>query len=243
MVVPVARHPVNKNGIVVFDLRFDPAPLLELEADELRERLFTPVADLPDGVERIPLKTVHINKCPVLVPMSTLEPGRARRWQIDVALGEQRCRMLRGNAALAAKVQQVFGGQRFEAVTDPDLSLYGGGFFSDSDRAKMARLRSSTPDQLARLHVGFDDPRIPEMLFRYRGRNYPEWLSDDERARWNGYCRSRLVDPEGGGSITLSDYRLRIAELRQQPGLDPDKQALLGELDAYADTLSSRLGL
>ncbi len=50
-------------------------PLLELDDEQIHQRLFTPTADLPEGVERIPLKTVHLNKCPVLVPTNTLTGG------------------------------------------------------------------------------------------------------------------------------------------------------------------------
>ena len=64
MVVPVARHPVNKNGIIVYDLAQDPEPLLSLSVEQLSERLFTPRRELPEGVERIPLKTIHLNKSP-----------------------------------------------------------------------------------------------------------------------------------------------------------------------------------
>ena len=55
-VLPVARHPVNSNGIVCFDLRQDPEPLLELDVEEVHRRLFTPTQDLPEGLQRIPLK-------------------------------------------------------------------------------------------------------------------------------------------------------------------------------------------
>ena len=50
MVVPVARHPVNSNGIIVFDLAQDPAPLLRLSVAEISRRLFTPSNELPVGV-------------------------------------------------------------------------------------------------------------------------------------------------------------------------------------------------
>jgi len=39
----------------------------------------------------------------------------------------------------------------------------------------------------------FDDKRLPEMLFRYRARNYPETLNEDELAQWMEHCRDRLI--------------------------------------------------
>ena len=47
---------------------------------------FTATEDLPNEVERIPLKTVHVNKCPVLAPISVIQPHDAARLSIDLAL-------------------------------------------------------------------------------------------------------------------------------------------------------------
>ena len=59
-------HPVNRNGVIVYDLRTDPTPLLTLSAEQIRARLYTASADLPEGVERIPLKVLHVNRSPVV---------------------------------------------------------------------------------------------------------------------------------------------------------------------------------
>lgn len=56
VVYPLAQHPNNKNGIIVFDLRYSPDDLITLSADEIIERLYTPRDQLPEGVKRIPLK-------------------------------------------------------------------------------------------------------------------------------------------------------------------------------------------
>jgi exodeoxyribonuclease-1 len=213
MVAPVAAHPSNKNGVIVFDLRYDPRPLLELEAEEIRERLFTPQAELAEGEERIPLKTVHLNRCPVIVPMNTLTEQAAAEWQIDVAAGERHLAMLRQTEGLARKIQAAHAGPEMEASgADPDQNLYGGGFFSDADRRRMDLVRQTAPQELADADFGFQDARLPEMLFRYRARNWPETLTDEERLRWDEFRRERLADPRACG-ITLNDYRERVARL------------------------------
>lgn len=237
MVAPVARHPVNKNGIIVFDLRYDPGPFLDLSLEELHERLFTPAADLPDGVERVPLKTVHLNKSPVVVPMSTLTPAAAERWKIDVAAGERHLETLRCAGAFGEKVRKVHGMRRFEPVSDPDQDLYGG-FFSDRDRKRMDIVRATAPRDLGGLDLVFDDRRLPEMLFRYRARNWPETLTAEERDRWEEFRRARLLEPDGGGSITLAEYRKRIEALRRDPQTPEDKLSLLDELARWGEQIA-----
>src|SRR3546814_11358957 len=39
----------------------------------------------------------------------------------------------------------------------------------------------------------FRDPRYPELLFRYRARNWPETLDADEHMRWQNFRQARLT--------------------------------------------------
>lgn len=230
MVVPVARHPTNPNGVIVYDLASDPEPLIDLDASEIQARLFTPRDRLPDGVERIPLKTIHLNKCPVVVPMNTLTDEAAERWGIDRATGERHLARLDQTAELEEKIRSVHDGRLFEPVTDPDQSLYTGGFFSADDRKRMDRVLTATPESLAELALAFDDGRLPEMLFRYRARNWPGTLSAAERERWQEYRLDRLTDPAGGGSITLAAFRQQLARLMVDPAIDSGRKQVLSEL-------------
>jgi exodeoxyribonuclease-1 len=234
-VLAVARHPVNANGIVCFDLRQDPEPLLELDAEEIHRRLFSRVEDLPDGVARIPLKTVHINRCPILAPMNALTAEAAERWQIDGAVVASHARSLQAASGLAEKVQRVHTLAVFSPEVDPDLMLYYGGFFPDADRREMARLHGLTPRELAEQRFAFEDPRLPEMLFRYRARNWPDTLSEEEREGWDSYRLRRLTDPDGGASIVLDAYRKRLIDLRAESAGNPRQLALLEELAQWAE--------
>lgn len=232
IVLPVCKHPTNTNGIIVYDLSVDPEPLLSLSIEEIQQRLFTATDDLPEGVLRIPLKTVHINKCPVLAPVSVIKPDDAQRLAIDLALCHVNIDKIKAKAGVAEKIAAVFSGHTYsEQASDPDLAIYSGGFFSDSDRQKMAKIRASSPDQLAKSEFSFTDPRLTEMLFRYRARNYPETLSAEEQSRWNEFCKNRLTGHQAGAGITLDAYLTRLQELRSSKSGNAD---IINALDAYA---------
>jgi exodeoxyribonuclease-1 len=241
-VLPVARHPVNTNGVVCCDLRQDPEPLLKLGAEEIHERLFSRAEDLPEGVERIPLKTVHINRCPILAPMKTLTAEAAGRWQIDDAVIARNAKRLKGVAGLGDKVQRVHAMAEFPPETDPDLMLYSGGFFSDADKREMLRLRGLAPEKLASERFVFEDSRLAEMLFRYRARNWPQTLTQAEREDWDTYRLERLSEPSAGASITVDDYRQRLIELRFEAAGAPNRLALLDELEGWAERVTSSPG-
>ena len=238
MVMPLAKHPTNPNGVIVYDLRHDPSPLLSLSAEQIHERLFTPTASLPEGVQRLPLKTVHLNKAPVVVPMNTLTPAAAERWGIDTAEGERHRQQLLAHEGLSEKLEAVHRMTDFEPVSDPDQSLYSGGFFSREDRRRMDEIIASTPADLQRFPLVFDDPRLPEMLFRYRARNWPDSLSTDERVRWEEYRQARLLEPDGGGSITLDDYLETLDRLESDAQLPAEKRALIPSLLAWAEQVA-----
>src|SRR5690606_4771816 len=109
VVIPLARHPVNQNGVIVCDLGVDPDAWLGLDVDELRRRLFTPRAELAEGEERPPLKTVHANKCPVLAPLSVLSEEVQARWGIDLATCRRRLEVIEAAEGLAERLRELHG--------------------------------------------------------------------------------------------------------------------------------------
>jgi exodeoxyribonuclease-1 len=231
LVVALARHPVNQNEVAVVDLSADPGPLLELSAEEIRTRLFTRALDLPEGVERIPLKTVHLNKCPILVPVKAMNPADAERLNID----PDRCQLhlagLKSAVGLAAKLEEAFTRPHSESPgQDPDLMIYSGGFFSNADKNKLARLREMKPEQLALSKPAFDDPRLPEMLFRFRARNYPQTLTGEEQARWEAFRHRSLNEKVPGGGMVVGEYEEQMAKLEAQAEIKPRDREIIGQL-------------
>lgn len=235
-VVPLVAHPRNRNSIICFDLRHDPEPLLTLDADVLRERLYTPATELEDGEGRVGLKEILLNKCPVVVPVNTLTEQAIKEWRIDMAEAEQRRTRLIGDSTLAKKLAAIYNDSGFPPVADPDLSLYDG-FVSDADKRRGEQIRHTPPEQLGALHPLFDDARLTELLFRYRARNWPELLSDAERRRWDEYRRERLKTGEGSG-ISLEEFRARLQALREGPLNERDT----GILEALA-TWPAQIGI
>lgn len=233
LVAPLAMHPNNKNEVIAYDLRYDPEPFFNLSIDELRLRLFARIDELPSGEMRLPVKTIHINKAPVVVPANTLTADAARKWQINPQLAEENLAKIRARSDFLERLVAAFAQRNFEPIQDPDLMLYSGGFFSEADRMRMEHVRRTSPEQLGALDLPFEDRRLPEMLFRYRARNFPETLSSDEHARWEEYRRSRLIESDAGGSITAAAFDLRIKELRQSDDLSPEKIHILDELENY----------
>ncbi|MEQ9847802.1 exodeoxyribonuclease I [Pectobacterium brasiliense] len=230
-VVPLAWHPDNRNAVIMCDLAGDMMPLLELDSAALRERLYTRRDALEADQSAVPLKLVHINKCPVLAPANTLRPEDAERLGID----RQRCldnlALLRSNASVREKVVELFAeAPAFAASDDVDLRLYDG-FFGDADRMAMKIIQETAPQNLPALDLTFADNRLEPLLFRYRARNFPGTLDDREQQRWLQHRRA-VFTPEH-----LQDYLSELSNLYQLHEDDKEKMAQLKALYAYAQEL------
>ncbi len=239
MVVPLAQHPTNKNGVIVYDLRYSPQTLLEADIETLRDYLYTAQDKLPEGIERIALKTIHINKCPVIAPLNTLDDSAKNRIGIDSAQHTKHLEELMTYKGLAKKVASLFDENSFEPIHDPDQSLYSGGFFSPHDKQQMNKIRTASANQLTELSFDFIDGRLNEMLFRYRARNYPETLTPVETQHWHQYRKDKLNHENRGSSITLKAYQNKINELLQKKDLKPQQIDMLNNLKTYGDNLLS----
>ena len=240
LVWPLAPHPTNKNELIVWDLAHDPAELLALDADTLRLRMFSKTADLPEGVARLPVKTIHINKSPVVIGnLKTLSPALAERWGLDMAQG---LRHAAWAAAHGAELQSlpwtaVFQRPAPAHAPDVDEDLYGG-FIGPGDRRTLEKLRALGGDALAGKRPAFDDARLEELFFRYRARNWPATLDAGEQARWLQHCQERLHDGVGGCQ-TLSQFFERIDALSETA--DERGEAILAALYDHAEAIAPEL--
>lgn len=240
IVAPIARHPINKNAVIVCNLSLNPRAIIELTADEIYQRLYTASEDLPAGEERLPLKLVHINKSPMIAPLNTLTDQIKLALKIDLSRCEENRQALL-NARVEAKLADVFSRNKFEQATDPDLMLYSGGFFSPTDARNMVEIRECPSKQLHSLDLAFNDERLSEMLFRYRCRNYPETLKEEEQKERLLYRQNCLTKDKNDGRLTLINYFELLDELVLKEGWTEKQQNLLESLISYGEDIADSI--
>ena len=240
LVAPICRHPGIDNRVIVFDLDADPAALLAYGADEIADRLYTPTADLPTGESRIPLKEIHLNRCPALVALDVLREPDFERLRIDPALAQRRVETLRTADGLAEKVRRVFAAPREKHVADTDAALYDG-FVPDHDKRLFQQVRTAMPEALCAFAAQFQDPRLSELAFRYQARNWPETLDAGQQARWNAYRRARLDSDAGLSEYSFETHAASIAALRAGHAEDGRAQVLLDALQDWGRRIGSGL--
>ncbi|WP_296263254.1 exodeoxyribonuclease I [Pseudomonas sp. UBA6562] len=207
VVLPLAWHPSNRNALIVCDLHQDILPLLQESPDELRRRLYTRREDLGADQLPVPLKLVQINRCPVLAPLSVVRADDEQRLGIDRRLYLQRAdELIQQQTHWQDKLAPMYSAQDFQVNEDPEQQLYDG-FIGERDRRLCEQVRALDPQQLGQGQWMFDDARLPELLFRYRARNFPATLNEQERQRWHAFCQQRLSLPQAGAPNTLGDFQ------------------------------------
>lgn len=233
LVVPLAMHPVNRNAVIVYDLAQPPDALINLPAEEVERLVFTRQDELGEGEQRIPIKLIHLNKCPILATPKLLTDAAAQRLGINKQACEKHWHQLL-QVDLTEKLRQLYSRQDFAERRDPERQLYGG-FLSDADKQVMTDVRKADASVFAEQNFVFQDRRLPEMLFRYRARNFPESLSPKEQGIWREFCRVRLLEGDEG-CLSLRAMNDRIEELLQGD-LSMAQRAVLHKLRRYGAEL------
>lgn len=240
-ILPLAWHPTNRNALIVCDLQRDISPLLNLSAGQMIDYLYTKHEELPENISPIPLKLIHINRCPVIAPLTTLRPIDIERLNLDIDTCLQKAQtLITHQTTWHEKIKDVYQQDRSNmdwVCDDPEQQLYSG-FLSERDKRLCEQLRQSPPQQLTSIAGQFEDERLSEMLFRYRARNYPETLTHQEQKEWRQFCTQRLMDPAWGAPNTAEHFEQACKEVTP---IQTNEKAILDQWHTYVLRLQQLL--
>ena len=242
LVMPLTVDPKNRNCVLAYDLRFDPSDLVCLDAASVRERIFTPADELPEGEGRISVKGIHINKCPVVAPVSTLDGNSEKRLGLDLEKCREHYRILRANPSVVPKLREVFEvSPEFTNIEDPDMKLYSGGFFRDEDSEVFRAIHIMPPEELCRFRPHAYDPRIPEMFRRFLGRNFFNRLDEKEQKKWISFCAGRILMPPHPDMLDIGTFRKKIEALKNNTELSAGERTVVKALSDYQEYLENHI--
>ena len=234
--LPLALVPDRPKSVIVIDLDADPGPLIREPAEVIHDLVFTSAEDLPEELDRLPLKLVHSNQVPMVAPLGTLKGVDTAR----IGLDADRClenarRLLPELGRIAPKVSEVFARPYSQAPdsTDPDRMIYSGGFFSSGDKHLMKKILAVPPEQLGGHIWSFQDSRLPLMLFRFRARNFPTTLTAEEARVWDKDRRERLVETRDPAYFTLREFRQAVEVCRAAETGGLRASEILDRLEAW----------
>lgn len=256
IVLPITVGPVNKNEYLVWDCREDPEELVGMSAEDIRRRAFGSKSMLGEGETRLPLSVIKINTSPfVCSDLRVLTPKVCERFGLDLE------KIVANGAKLTALqkevVSPVYMSRTREEGTQPpqpdtDAALYSD-MIPNTDRPMMQHVQELAPEALttgiAEGRIHFEDSRLNEVLWRLRGRSWPESLTEDELEKWRDFCAYRL----SGAVMGVRSFDAFFEEIDKQAEVNDAliadgrlddaryerRQAILDDLYAWGERLGA----
>ena len=224
--------------VLAYDLREDINKYLGYSAEELA-KLWQ--YDKEATEPRLPVKTIKLNRCPAVAPMSVLDDSSIERLKLNMLDIENNRKILADNKLdfgrklkEAARLLDKHRDKRRKQINNgylADEHLYDS-FVSRSDSDKFPQAR--TKAKLAKeYNISFNDERLNQIYLLYRARNYPEQLSSSEQASWDKYLKEKLLT---GQPSQLDSFNQEMFNLEKEIK-DKNKLKLLKELKSYVSTI------
>ena len=211
VMLPLAKHPENKNAMICWNLMKDPSCLINNSVETLQENFFNLHVSEPSSDIFTPL-IISLNKAPAVTPINLITPEIAQK----LALNMEICRLNMEKVIqfdISEKLRQIYQLQIAQSTKSAESALYSG-FIPNEDIKTAETVRSASMEDFSKNSYLFNDNRMNELLFLYRGRNYPDSFSLDERKIWKEICCDRLVN-EIDGRKSINKTRDEITCLKQ----------------------------
>lgn len=230
----------RSNDYVAFDLNHDPESVLA-GLQELTEKPLE-ATELSRALRALGVHTIRTNSQPMLFRRDLLDAEVTRRLsEFGRDVDQQNSHRdlwhhIQESPAFKQLYQLVISliaPSDEPTADDVDLMLYGGAFLSDHDKALLADCPRLDAEKLKSYTPAFEDARYPELVFRYRARNFPGSLNPGEWRRWQQRRRFKLIDGERG--VTSAGIHAELNEISAREDLMPHHIELLSEYVQWLD--------
>ena len=222
----------GRNGnVVVYDLRYDPTPFIDLSESELAHKVYASWQERQaEDFVKLPAKELQPNRCPAVAPLGVLAHGGGwAKISLDAETIAKHQKILLAHPEFAEKLRTIFENKpEFTRSPDPEAQLYDG-FLNDRDRLRAEAVRNASERELADFHPNFADERLPGLLLHYKARNFPKTLSSDEREMWQTWRAVRV-------QAQLPKYMAALQRLATS-ALDSGKEFIVQELQLWAESI------
>jgi exodeoxyribonuclease-1 len=228
--------------VLCLNLAFDVTPLILLEGEDLANYLFPPKG----GDVSSPKHTVkfRFNQCPILANINEYW-HIFENLEIDTTSFRQNLNLIKDNIGLLKVKLRPLYFKEFATSNpnlDSDLGIYNGFFSNDeTNQAKLVHFQIEG-NKLADFDYSGFSPRLREMVFKLKARNFPHTLSPAEKKQWLLYSKSRVLDPSIGAELTLNLFYKEVEDIRKS-SLSKEDEKVLNEIEDYVSSLKESLSI
>ena len=228
--------------VLCLNLAHDISPLILLEGEDLANYLFPPKkGNLPSPKHTVKFR---FNQCPILANLKEY-------WhifsdlEIDTTSFRQNLNLIKDNFELLKLKLRPLYFKEFATSNlnlDSDLGIYSGFFSNDeTNQAKVVHFQIEG-NKLADFDYSRFSPRLKEMFFKIKARNFPYTLSPSEKNQWILYSKSRVLDPVIGAELTLDQFYKEVEDIRNS-SLSKEDERVLKDIEDYVSALKETLSI
>ena len=215
----------NKDATMhfTFNLEYDPSPYMEMTEEELSHAMFSPER------EYCPIHMLRSNRCPFVIKGSGAfgayikSQSNNEGYVIDVDKLAKHHLLLQQHGLELTKTLDSLHSNKWGSgrSSNVDTALYDG-FAGDKDKSILTSFRTKDPTLSNAASIKFQDDRIPELLYRFRARNFPETLSPEQWRWWKCLMRYNFDKMLDDGNSTIQDYIDRVESKMKEAATEED---------------------
>ncbi len=223
----------GKNGnVIVYDLRYDPAPFINMDSKELAKKFYATWEERKaEDFVALPVKELQYNRAPAVAPLGVLEKSDGwKKISLDQSIIEAHKKALLDAPHFAENIRSLFESKpEFKKSPDVEAQLYDG-FLNDADRLRVQAVASANEATLADIQPEFQDDRLAPLLLHYKARNFPRTLSSDDAAAWEKWRVAHI-------QARLPEFMKSMERLSKED-LSEEKQFVLQELQLWLENIA-----
>lgn len=197
-------------NIYVYDLRQDPQEWVGYSDAELKKIMITPYTERTENYKPLPVKKLQYNRCPAVAPLGVLEVEEGwAKIGLDKQTLEAHLATLHKYPDFAMRVKTLLDAKPdYPPKEDAESQLYDG-FVGPRDKLRSETVRNASAEDLAKSSFTFDDNRLTELLARYKARNIPFAMSDQDRTAYEAYRNMRVSAQSGKFLKEMQAFAIR----------------------------------
>ena len=224
--IPVAPGK-NPGTVLVYDLTRDINEYKNYTKTEFEQAVLPRYRQKdPEHPLSLPVKELNYGRCPAVAPTKVLDKETQQRIGVFIDQAENNLAELKRNQGVLDKIIAAWRDQpEYASSKDVEGQLYDS-FTPDDDKPRIRQIPQLTLEELADYHPNFTDERLPELLLRYKARNFPKAMSETEQAKWLQYRAERF-------NARIQEYLKELQKLHEE-GRD---DFILQELQLWAESI------
>ena len=221
-------HPTFPRYVVGWNLENDPAEILDLSAEEIRNEMY---AKKQYRSINVGFDDFKLNGSPMIVPFFEAQKNRVADYE---ACAKNLEAVQKNEDSLVSLATKIFDSEIPEE--DPDADLYVGDYFGEM-RADEKLCRAVRVDPMTVDDSEFKSPRLRRMFRRMKARNFFNRLTDVEQEQYERFCAEKSLCSEDKNWQTKSVFDQELVEVLADVNLSERQRHCLTVLRQHVENM------